>query len=160
MIKPRLVFVVDDDQSARSGIARLLRTAGHDVRAFASAEEFLDDLDPETFGCLVLDVRMPGMSGEELQAELKALGVRLPTIVISADDDSDTRRAAHRMNAAAFIRNAFFLVSESSSAEMTMIGNRIPRLWSSACSSSPDIPGIRASSTRQSDASGTTSSRK
>ncbi len=104
MIKPRLVFVVDDDKSARSGIARLLRTAGHDVRAFASAEEFLDGFDPETFGCLVLDVRMPGMSGEELQAELKARGARLPIIVVSADDGSETRRTAQKMNAAAFFR--------------------------------------------------------
>ena len=104
MIKPRLVFVVDHDQSARSGIARLLRTAGHDARAFASAEEFLDDFHPETFGCLVLDVRMPGMSGEELQTELKARGVRLPIIVVSADDDPETRRTAQRMNAAAFFR--------------------------------------------------------
>jgi FixJ family two-component response regulator len=104
MVKPRLVFVVDDDNSARSGIARLLRTAGHEVRAFASAEDFLDAYEPETFGCLVLDARMPGMSGEELQAELKTRGVRLPVIVISGDDDSNTRRTAHRMNAAAFFR--------------------------------------------------------
>jgi FixJ family two-component response regulator len=104
MVKPQLVFVVDDDQSARRGIARLLRTAGHDVRAFDSAVEFLDAFDPDSFGCLVLDARMPGMSGEELVAELKARGVRLPTIVISADDDPETRRAAHRMNAAAFFR--------------------------------------------------------
>jgi FixJ family two-component response regulator len=104
MVKPRLVFVVDDDKSARSGIARLLRTAGHDARAFSSAEEFLGAYDPETFGCMVLDARMPGMSGEELQAELKARGVRLPIIVISADDDSEIRRSAHRMNAAAFFR--------------------------------------------------------
>ena len=104
MMKPRVVFVVDDDESARSGIARLLRTAGHDVRAFDSAEEFLDAYDPETFGCMVLDARMPGMSGEELHAELKARGVHLPIIAISADDDPETRRAAHRMNAAAFFR--------------------------------------------------------
>ncbi len=104
MVISRLVFVVDDDRSARRGIARLLRTAGHDVRAFASAEEFLDDFDPETFGCLVLDVRMPGMSGQELQAELAARGVGLPIIVVSADDDSETRKTAHKMNAAAFFR--------------------------------------------------------
>ena len=104
MVKPRLVFVVDDDSSARSGITRLLRTAGHEVRAFASAKEFLDDFDPETFGCMVLDARMPGMSGEELQAELKTRGVQLPIIVVSGDDDPTTRRTAHRMNAAAFFR--------------------------------------------------------
>ena len=104
MVKPRLVFVVDDDSSARSGITRLLRTAGHEVRAFASADEFLDAYDPETFGCMVLDARMPGMSGEELQAELKTRGVQLPIIVVSGDDDPTTRRRAHRMNASAFFR--------------------------------------------------------
>jgi FixJ family two-component response regulator len=104
MMKARLVFVVDDDSSARNGLARLLRTAGHDVRAFASAEEFLADFDPKEFGCLVLDARMPGMSGQELQAELAARGVGLPMIVVSADDDPETRRAAHRMKAAAFFR--------------------------------------------------------
>ena len=104
MVQPRLVFVVDDDSSARNGLTRLLRTAGHDVRAFASAEEFLDGFDPETSGCLVLDARMPGMSGEELQAELAARGVGLPVIVVSADADLDSRREANRMNAAAFFR--------------------------------------------------------
>jgi FixJ family two-component response regulator len=104
MVKSRLVFVVDDDDSARRGITRLLRTAGHDVRSFSSANEFLDAFDPEIFGCMVLDARMPGMSGEELQAELKTRGVRLPIIVVSADDDPRTRRSAHRMNAAAFFR--------------------------------------------------------
>ena len=104
MVKPRLVFVVDDDDSARSGITRLLRTAGHDVRSFASADEFLNAFDPEEFGCMVLDARMPGMSGEELQMELKTRGVRLPIIVISADDHPATRRSAQRMNAAAFFR--------------------------------------------------------
>ena len=104
MVQPRLVFVVDDDSSARNGLTRLLRTAGHDVRAFASAEEFLDAFDPEIFGCLVLDSRMPGMSGQELQAELAARGVGLPVIVVSADADLDSRREANRMNAAAFFR--------------------------------------------------------
>jgi len=102
--KLQSVFVVDDDLSARRGLARLLRAAGHDVRVFASAEEFLDNFNPETFGCLVLDVRMPGMSGQELQAQLAARGVALPIIVISADDDSEARSTAHKINAAAFFR--------------------------------------------------------
>ena len=104
MIKPRLVFVVDGDPSARSGLARLLRTAGHDVRACASTEKFLEGLHAETTGCLVLDARTPGMSGKELQAELTARGSGLPIIVVSADDDSKTRQAARRLNAAAFFR--------------------------------------------------------
>jgi FixJ family two-component response regulator len=104
MTLPSCVFVVDDDPSARRGLARLLRTAGHDVRDFASAGEFLDTLGPEPSGCLVLDARMPGMSGEELHGELEARGVRLPTIVVTADDDPETRRKAEKMRAAGFFR--------------------------------------------------------
>ena len=104
MVIPRRMFVVDDDPSARNGLVRLLRTAGHDTRGFGSAEQFLKEVVPEASDCLVLDARMPGMSGEELQAELQRRGIRLPIIVISADDDSATRQNALRMNAAAFFR--------------------------------------------------------
>jgi FixJ family two-component response regulator len=104
MTKTSVVFVVDDDPSARRGLARLLRTAGHDVHEFASANEFLDALDPEVPGCLVLDARMPGLSGEELQQELKARGVDLPIIVVTVDDDPETRRKALRLKAAGFFR--------------------------------------------------------
>ena len=104
MTNATLVFVVDDDPSARRGLARLLRTAGNDVHDFASGNEFLDALDPEMSGCLVLDARMPGLSGEELQAELKARGVDLAIIVVTADDDPETRRKALRMGAAGFFR--------------------------------------------------------
>jgi FixJ family two-component response regulator len=104
MTSSSCVFVVDDDPSARRGLARLLRTAGHDVRDFASAGELLDALGPEPAGCLVLDARMPGLSGEELHGELEARGVRLPTIVVTADDDPETRRKAEKMRAAGFFR--------------------------------------------------------
>jgi two-component system response regulator TtrR len=98
------VFVVDDDLSARRGLARLLRAAGHDTLDFASADEFLDAFDPETSGCLVLDARMPGMSGEELQAELVARDAHLSIIMITGDDDPETRRKALAMRAAGFFR--------------------------------------------------------
>ena len=98
------VFVVDDDPSVRRGLARLLRAAGHDTCAFASAAEFLDAFEPGTGGCLVLDARMPGLSGEELQSELEALGTHLPIIIITGDDDPETRRRARMMNAAGFFR--------------------------------------------------------
>lgn len=104
MTLPKCVFVVDDDPSARRGLARLLRTAGHEVRDYASAEELLDTLDSETCDCLVLDARMPGLSGEELQAELKERGVHLPIIVVTADDDPETRDKAQRLGAAGFFR--------------------------------------------------------
>jgi FixJ family two-component response regulator len=98
------VFVVDDDPSARKGLARLLRTASYDVRDFASINEFLDALGLEVSGCMVLDARMPGLSGEELQAVLKARGIHLPIIVVTADDDPVTRQKAQKMKAAGFFR--------------------------------------------------------
>ena len=98
------VFVVDDDRSARRGIARLLRAAGYNVHDFASAYDFLDAFNPGTSGCLVLDARMPGLTGEELQAELELLKVDLPIIVVTADDDPATRLRAQKMNAAGFFR--------------------------------------------------------
>ena len=104
MIAMGLVIVVDDDPSARRGLARMLRTAGHDVREFSSAREFLDALDPERSGCVVLDVRMPGMSGAELQSELQARGVHLPIIVVTADHDPETRLIAEKLKAVAFFQ--------------------------------------------------------
>lgn len=98
------VFVVDDDLSARRGLARLLRAAGFDTLDFASAAEFLDAFEPGTGGCLVLDARIPGLSGEELQSELEARGTHLPIIVITGDDDPETRRKAQSMHAAGFFR--------------------------------------------------------
>ncbi len=82
-----------------------MRAAGYRVREFASANEFLDALENDVSGCLlVLDARMPGLSGEELQAELEARGVDLPTLVVTADDDPETRRKAQKMKAAGFFR--------------------------------------------------------
>lgn len=98
------VFIVDDDLSARKGLARLIRTASYDVRDFASADDFLDDLGSEVRGCVVLDARMPGLSGEGLQAELEARGAHLPIIVVTGDDDPETKRKAKKMNAVGFFR--------------------------------------------------------
>ena len=98
------IFVVDDDRSTRRGIARLLRAAGNDVRDFASAHDFLEAFIPGTPGCLVLDARMPGLTGEELQAELELRKVDLPIIVVTADDDPAIRLRAQKMRAAGFFR--------------------------------------------------------
>ena len=104
MTESSVVFVVDDDPSARKGITRLLRTAGHDVRAFESAEEFLAQLESDQCGCVVLDARMPGLSGEGLQTELKTRSVHLPLIFVTADDDPATRHRAQQMKAVGFFR--------------------------------------------------------
>ena len=98
------VFVVDDDPSARKGITRLLRSAGHDARGFASANEFLETIGPGKTGCIIMDLRMLGMSGEELQTELRKRGSLLPVIVITADDNPEARLKAREMKAAGFFR--------------------------------------------------------
>ena len=98
------VFVVDDDPSARNGFARLLRTAGYNVWSFSSANEFLDALEPGTHGCIVLDAKMPGMSMADLHSGLQGRGAQLHVIVVTADDDAETRDQARNMNAKAFFR--------------------------------------------------------
>ena len=104
MKKDNCVFIVDDDPSARRGIARLLRTAGHNVRVYASANEFLDIITTDDSGCLVLDARMPGMSGDELNAELNRRHIDLSIIVVTGDDDPETKRKADIMKAKGFFR--------------------------------------------------------
>jgi FixJ family two-component response regulator len=99
-----IVFVIDHDHSARIGLTSLLRTAGYNIREFASVNEFLDVLNPDVSGCIILDATMPGLSGEELLEELKARGVHLPIIVVSCDDATETRRNAAKMKAVAFYR--------------------------------------------------------
>ena len=104
MTNDNCIFLVDDDSSARKGLARLLRAAGYDVRDFASAKDFLDVLGSEASGCLVLDARMSGISNEEVLEELEARHIHLPIIVVTGDDDSETRRKAQMMKAAGFFR--------------------------------------------------------
>ena len=91
MPKRPLISVVDDDQSVRESLPDLLRELGYDVRAFASAEEFLEsDLIDQT-NCLILDVAMPGRSGPELQRELARRGHEIPIIFITAQRDGTVR---------------------------------------------------------------------
>ena len=98
------VFLLDDDPAARKGLARLLRAAGHDVRDFSSAGAFLDAVEPEASGCMVLDARMPGLTAEDLRAELDARDLCMPIIVVSADDSRETRRKAEAIQAVGFFR--------------------------------------------------------
>ncbi|HAU36840.1 MAG TPA: DNA-binding response regulator [Phycisphaerales bacterium] len=78
------VFIVDDDAGMRKGMDFLVSSAGYRCVSFASAEEFLEFLRPEMRGCLLLDVRMPGMGGLELQQELAARKLQLPVIIVTA----------------------------------------------------------------------------
>lgn len=86
-----LISVVDDDESIRDSLPDLLKEFGFDVRAFASAEEYLESGCLDKTGCLILDIAMPGMTGPELQEELKLRGRKTPIIFITAHADEATR---------------------------------------------------------------------
>ncbi len=92
-----VVCVVDDDELARKGTARLLTAAGFDVRTYANAQDFLSAVDPNTPGCLILDVQMPGLSGLELQAALADRAITLPIVFMTAHGQiPDSVRAIQR----------------------------------------------------------------
>ncbi len=100
-------FLVDDDDSVRRALQRLLRSAGLGVEAFATAEEFLRSERRPGAGCLVLDQHLPGMSGLELWERLRAEGCALPVVFISAYEDVHVRDAALRAGAIAFLQKPF-----------------------------------------------------
>ncbi len=94
-----LVAVVDDDESVRESLPTLLRECGFKVQAFASAEAFLASESLGEISCLVLDIAMPGMTGPELQQELRLRGRNIPTIFITADGDKTIRPSLLRQGA-------------------------------------------------------------
>ncbi|MDH4191717.1 MAG: sigma-70 family RNA polymerase sigma factor [Betaproteobacteria bacterium] len=97
------IFIVDDDDAARESLAMLLQLKGFGTQTFASAEEFLERYRPEWPGCVVLDLRMTGMSGIELQAELTRRGLQLPIIFVTAHGDVPSARAALKAGAIDFV---------------------------------------------------------
>jgi FixJ family two-component response regulator len=97
------VFVVDDDAAIRDALSLLISLRGLRAQVFASAEHFLETYRSEWRGCLLADLQMPGMSGLELQAELKARGILLPVIVLTAHGDVATARAALKNGAVDFL---------------------------------------------------------
>jgi FixJ family two-component response regulator len=101
------VAIVDDDELMRGALQGLLKSAGLDARTFASAEEFLESGEPQSCGCLITDIRMPGMSGLDLQAALKAERIAIPIIFITAHGDERMRMQALRSGAAEFLAKPF-----------------------------------------------------
>ena len=102
-----VISIVDDDASFRRATARLVRSLGHAVAAFSSAEEFLSSDRLRNTACLISDVQMPGMSGIELQNQLRAQGVRLPVIFITAYPESKAREQALAAGALGFLNKPF-----------------------------------------------------
>ena len=106
-LKSTFVAIVDDDDLMRSALQGLLKEAGLPARAFASAEEFLESGQQQETGCLITDIRMPGMSGLELQAKLNGEHCRIPTIFITAHGDTRMRMQALRAGAVEFLAKPF-----------------------------------------------------
>jgi FixJ family two-component response regulator len=103
-LTPPVVAVIDDDESVRLALHSLLRSLGLASALYASAEEFLGSAGVADTSCLIADIRMPGMSGFDLQRGLFNSGLELPTIFISAYDEPGLRQRAKRAGAVAFLR--------------------------------------------------------
>jgi len=102
-----LLSVVDDDESVRESLPDLLREFGFAARAFSSAREFLSSGYLDDTKCLILDVSMPGMSGLDLQQELKRRGNKIPIIFITGQKDEDIQKQAFREGAVMFLYKPF-----------------------------------------------------
>lgn len=103
----KLVAIVDDDDLMRSALQGLLKSAGLPAQTFASSEEFLQSGRQRETACLIADIRMPGMSGLELQAKLNADHCKIPTIFITAHGDEKMRMQALRAGAVEFMAKPF-----------------------------------------------------
>ena len=107
MTETALISIVDDDESMREAIQSLLRSVGFRTQMFASAEQFLQSDQIETTACLILDVRMPGMSGLELQRHLMATQYRIPIVFVTAHGDEEARARALQEGAVEFLLKPF-----------------------------------------------------
>jgi FixJ family two-component response regulator len=101
------VAIVDDDDMMRGALQGLLKAVGLPTHVFASAEEFLSSGHQHDTACLIADIRMPGMSGLDLQARLNAEQIRIPTIFITAHGDASMRKQALRAGAVEFLAKPF-----------------------------------------------------
>jgi two-component system, LuxR family, response regulator FixJ len=102
-----MVYVVDDDDGMRRALSLLLNTVGYKTAAFANPKDFLAKFKPDTAGCLVLDIRMPGMSGLELQQQLNRMGSMLPVIFITGHGDVPMAVQAMKEGAFEFVQKPF-----------------------------------------------------
>jgi FixJ family two-component response regulator len=133
------ISIVDDDDSIRRATKALLRSVGYEVETFASAELFLESDALRETECLVLDVRMPGIDGLELQRRLNQATSHVPIIFVTAHDDRSHRRTAMEAGAANFFRKPF-----EATAFVTAVQDAVRSGRSSASASTyKDIDAIR-----------------
>jgi FixJ family two-component response regulator len=102
-----VIAVVDDEASVRKALLRLFRSSGYEAQAFASGPEFLRTLPYTRYDCLVLDLHMPKMSGLDVQLDSGFLKDPLPTVIITAHDEPDTRRKCLEAGAGAYLSKPF-----------------------------------------------------
>jgi len=103
----KVVFIIDDDPSVRKALTNLMRSVGLRVEAFGSAQEFLSSTRPDAPGCLVLDVRLPGLSGLDLQRQLGEGGIQMPIIFITGHADIEMSVEAMKAGAVEFLTKPF-----------------------------------------------------
>jgi FixJ family two-component response regulator len=104
---PEAVAVVEDDPDLRMAMRRVLRAAGFDPSTFVSAEDFLEARPLPSFRCLVLDVRLPGLSGPELYRRLRRDGAAPPVIFVTAHDTASARQEVRALDPVAFLMKPF-----------------------------------------------------
>ncbi|HEY0723650.1 MAG TPA: response regulator transcription factor, partial [Pyrinomonadaceae bacterium] len=102
-----IVFVIDDDESIREALKSLIRSVGLSVETFASAQEFLQSKRPDVPACLILDVRMPGLSGLDLQRDLSETNIHIPIIFITGHGDIPMSVRAMKAGAVEFLTKPF-----------------------------------------------------
>ncbi len=101
------VYIVDDDPAVRDSLSLLLSLKRYRTATFATAEDFLAAVRPEWAGCVIADIRMPGMSGLEMQRALAGRGIRLPVVIVTAHGDVASARAAFKSDAVDFLEKPF-----------------------------------------------------
>ena len=106
-MKRPLLTVVDDDESVRESLPDLLKEFGFSARAFSSAQEFLSSDSVRETRCLILDIAMPGMTGFDLQQELKRRGQKIPIVFITGQKDEGVRKQAFQQGAVKFLYKPF-----------------------------------------------------
>jgi FixJ family two-component response regulator len=121
------VFIVEDDLSLREGLCDLLDGAGLSTKCFSSAEEFMDDWSAEMAGCLLLDIRLPGISGMEMQTRMAELGIALPIIFMTAHGDIPMVRKALKAGAVEFLTKPFNSNELMESVQQAFALNRVNR---------------------------------
>ena len=122
---PKVISIVDDDESFRRALTDLVRSLGHAVASFASAEEFLGSGRVDDTACLITDVKMPGMGGFELQSTLIARGARTPVIFVAADSGTKARGRALASGALAFLVKPFREETLVSLLDQALSGPRV-----------------------------------